>query len=78
MFLNPCVLTENFPFSALEVVLMGLAAELPWYGKYSKAQTDQAMAMLDKLGMPHGHKRLLELFRWQIKKRSLPRISFFP
>ena len=42
---------REFPISALEVVLSGLLAELPWYGIFHRQQKLAALDALDKVGM---------------------------
>jgi zinc transport system ATP-binding protein len=42
---------REFPISALEVVLSGLLAELPWYGIFHRRQKLAALDALDKVGM---------------------------
>jgi zinc transport system ATP-binding protein len=40
-----------FPITVLEVVLMGLLSQLPWYGRYHQASRQAAIDALDKVGM---------------------------
>lgn len=44
---------KQFPLSVLELVLGGRLAYLPWYGVFSKADKEAALAALDRLGILH-------------------------
>lgn len=45
------VFDRQFPISVFEVVLMGLLSRLPWYGRYSKQDKDQALQALEQVGL---------------------------
>jgi zinc transport system ATP-binding protein len=42
---------KEFPISVLELVLSGRLYNLPWYGRFSKEDTQVAMEMLEKVGL---------------------------
>jgi zinc transport system ATP-binding protein len=42
---------RQFPISVLEVVLGGLLHRLPWYGRFSKKDHEDALCALDKVGL---------------------------
>ncbi len=43
---------KQFPISVLELVLEGRLFNLPWYGKFSKADKTAALQALDLVGLP--------------------------
>lgn len=42
---------RKFPISVLELVLSGRLAHLPWYGKYHKADRQEALQALEEVGL---------------------------
>lgn len=44
---------RDFPISVEEVVLSGLIAHLPWYGRFRTADRIAAQEALEKIGLPH-------------------------
>jgi zinc transport system ATP-binding protein len=44
---------KEFPISVLEVVLSGILSRLPWYGYFSKQDRQQALEILESMGLSH-------------------------
>lgn len=44
---------RDFPISVEEVVLSGLIAHLPWYGRFRPADRKAGKEALDRMGLPH-------------------------
>lgn len=42
---------KQFPISVFELVLSGRLSKLPWYGIYSKEDTDAALSILQRVGL---------------------------
>ncbi|MFA6916453.1 MAG: ABC transporter ATP-binding protein [Parachlamydiales bacterium] len=42
---------RQFPINVLDVVLMGLLSELPWYGRFKKEDVEKALAALRKVNL---------------------------
>jgi zinc transport system ATP-binding protein len=65
---------KEFPISVLELTLLGLLSNLPWYGRFSKEDKRKAEEALERLGIGHlKHRALGSLSGGQAQRALIAR-----